>query len=188
MSSEPDLTLDQIGELGSAAAEYARMGLLVFPVWNPTEDGGCACPKGMDCSNPGKHPMGDLVPRGLKDATSDLETIKAWWSRRPRANIGTPTGRAAGMVVLDVDPDKGGFKTLSALIRRHSPLPETPTVHTGGGGLHFYLRHPGGRVSNSAGKLGPGLDIRGDGGYVLLPPSVHATSRSYAWQGDWHDE
>ena len=173
------------GSMLEAALYYASLGWPVFPVWGSTEEGGCACPKGLDCSNPAKHPLGDLVPRGVKDATTDLDIIRAWWTRCPEANIGLATGKGSGLIVLDVDPDKGGFETLSALIRRHGPLPETFVVHTGGGGLHFYFRHPGGKVSNSSGMIGPGLDIRGDGGYVLLPPSVHATSRDYAWQGAW---
>jgi hypothetical protein len=91
-------------------------------------------------------------------------------------------------VVLDVDPEKGGFDSLLALVRRYDVLPETRVVHTGGDGLHFYFEHPGIHTRSSAGKLGPGLDFRGDGGYVLLPPSVHAKNRTYTWQGAWHGE
>jgi hypothetical protein len=171
-----------------AALAYAEMDWPVFPVWNPSQDGGCACPKGLDCPSPAKHPLGDLVPRGVKNATTDPDTIRNWWTRRPEANIGLATGKPSGLIVLDVDPDKGGFEALSALIRRYGPLPETFVVYTGGGGLHFYFNHPGGHVPNSSGTVGPGLDIRGDGGYVLLPPSVHATRRDYGWQGAWDDE
>lgn len=177
-----------LGELGDAALTYARNGVPVFPVWNPTEDGGCACPKGQHCRNPAKHPMGDLVPHGLLEATTDLDKIREWWTRYRQANIGMPTGARSGVVVLDVDPEKGGFRTFKALIRRYGVLPRTRAVHTGGGGLHFYFEPPGFHTRNSAGKLGPGLDIRGDGGYVLLPPSVHAKNRTYTWQETWDGE
>ena len=87
-----------------------------------------------------------------------------------------------------LDPDKGGFHSLLDLMERYGILPETSVVHTGGGGLHFYFEHPGFHTPNSVSELGPGLDLRGDGGYVLLPPSVHATSRIYSWQETWDGE
>jgi hypothetical protein len=129
--------------------------------------------------------MGDLVPRGLKHATTDPDVIRAWWTRRPRANIGMATGYRSGIVVVDIDLDKGGFETLTALIHRYGEWPTTPAVRTGGGGLHFFFRYPeGAGIRNDAGKrLGPGLDVRGEGGYVLLPPSTHATRRLYEWEG-----
>src|SRR5215207_5818876 len=150
------------GSMLEVALYYASLGWPVFPVWGSTEEGGCACRKGLDCPRPAKHPLGDLVPRGVKDATIDPDTIREWWTRRPKANIGLATGERSGLIVLDVDPDKGGFEALSALIRRHGPLPETFVVHTGGGGLHIYFSHPGVHVPNSSGMIGPGLDIRGD--------------------------
>ena len=172
------------GEMLEAALGYARSGWPVFPVWHPTENGGCSCPSGLDCPSPAKHPMGDLVPRGLKHATTDPDIIRAWWTRRPQANIGMATGRRSGVVVIDVDLDKGGFETLAALIHQHEEWPVTPAVRTGGGGLHFFFCYPeGAKIRNDAGrKLGPGLDVRGEGGYVLLPPSTHATRRIYEWQ------
>ncbi len=173
------------GEMMQAALGCVRRGWPVFPVWYPTENGGCACPKGLDCPSPAKHPMGDLVPRGLKNATTDPEAVRAWWTRRPQANIGVPTGRRSGVVVVDVDLCTGGFESLAALIHHHGEWPKTPGVRTGGGGLHFFFRYPGGaEIRNDAGKkLGPGLDVRGEGGYVLLPPSTHATRRVYEWEG-----
>ena len=98
------------GEMLEAALGYARHHWPVFPVWHPTEGGGCACPKGLDCPSPAKHPMGDLVPRGLKHATTDPDVIRAWWTRRPRANNGVPTGRRSGIVVVDIDLDKGASR------------------------------------------------------------------------------
>jgi hypothetical protein len=84
-----------------------------------------------------------------------------------------PTGKRSGWVVVDVDPEHGGYDSLMDLDERGHELPPTATIKTGGGGVHHYLNYPAGReIRNSAGKLGPGLDIRGEGGYVLVPPSV----------------
>jgi hypothetical protein len=85
-------------------------------------------------------------------------------------------------VVLDVDPGHGGRDSIAALAA-HGPLPDTLGVQTGGGGRHLYFAHPGHRVPNSAGRLGPGLDVRGDGGYVLVPPSRHLAGDRYRWVG-----
>lgn len=165
-----------------AALSYARQGRPVFPVWSPTEGGGCACPRGLDCPSPAKHP---ITTNGFKDATTDRARIITWWTEHPEANIGMPTGRRSGLFVVDVDIDRGGFETLAALIHRHKEWPDPPTVLTGGGGVHFFFRYPTGvEIRNSTGKLGPGIDVRGEGGYVLLPPSVHATRRSYEWARD----
>jgi hypothetical protein len=101
-----------------------------------------------------------------------------WWARWPDANLGVVTGRVSGLLVLDVDPDKGGAASLAALEAAHGRLPATLEVATGGGGRHLYFRHPGGRVGCAVG-LRPGLDLRGDGGYVVAPPSIHPSGRAY---------
>ena len=170
-----------LGELGDAALHYAHYGIPIFPVWNPTENGGCACSRDLGCPSPAEHPVGFLVPRGLQDATKDPERVKEWWTLYPEANIGKPTGAWSGAVVLDVDPEKGGFESLLALVRRHDTLPWARLVHTGGDGLHLYFEHNGKYTRKSGGKLGPGLKLLGDGGSVLLPPSVYVKSRTYAW-------
>ena len=104
-----------------------------------------------------------------------------WWHRWPDANVGIRTGAESSLVVLDVDPRHGGDATLDHLVSEHGPLPAGRTVATGGGGMHLYFRHPGHKVSNDAGRrLGDGLDIRGDGGYVLAPPSRHVSGGRYA--------
>jgi len=91
------------------------------------------------------------------------------------------TGRLSGLVVLDVDPRHGGDASLAAFEARHGPLPATVESRTGGGGRHFYFRHPGGRCPNRVG-LEPGLDLRGDGGCIVAPPSIHPSGREYAWR------
>ena len=109
------------------------------------------------------------------------ETIARWWQRWPSANVAVRTGGIGGIVVLDIDPDHGGFRSLAELQRRNGTLPPSPAVRTGSGGRHYWFAHPGGNVPNSAGRLGPGIDVRGDSGYVIAPPSLHHTGRAYQW-------
>jgi hypothetical protein len=85
------------------------------------------------------------------------------------------------VVVVDIDPAHGGDASLADLVASNGPLPATLEVSSGGGGRHLYFEHPGGRVPNSAGQLGAGLDVRGEGGYVLIPPSRHGSGRRYLW-------
>jgi hypothetical protein len=164
----------------SMALAFVWDGIPVFPIWSVRGDGSCGCAS-RGCGSPGKHPIGSLVPRGFKDATCDLLQIVAWWDIDPTPNVGIPTGHASGCVVLDVDPGNGGSETLERLVEIYGPLPMTWTVDTGGSGTHHYMRHPGVPIPNSAGKIGPGLDIRGDGGYVVTPPSRHGSGLCYAW-------
>ena len=117
-----------------------------------------------------------LTKNGLKAATTDQETIRGWWTKHPDASIGAPTG--GGFFVLDIDlPD--GQAALDVLEKDNSPLPPTLEQRTGSGGRHlFFLVDT--EIRNSAGKLGKNIDIRGDGGYVILPPSSHEKG-SYKW-------
>jgi RecA-family ATPase len=170
---------------GEQALVYAQaFGWRIIPLHNPTASGGCSCHK-PDCRSPGKHPR---TINGLKDGTVDSEQIQRWWVTWPNANIGIVTGAESGLVVLDIDQKNGGYQSLEALVKLHGDLPSTPTTHTGGGGMHYLFAHPGKGtvIRNSAGDLGPGLDIRGDGGYIVAPPSVHASGQSYQWAGDEH--
>lgn len=121
-----------------------------------------------------------LTPHGCKDATADAAQLEAWWTRWPDANIGIATGPASGLLVLDVDGEEGEVSLVS-LQRRHGRLPDAPWVRTGRG-WQLYLSYPDGvRLGNSAGRLGPGIDTRGDGGYVIAPPSLHPSGRRYEW-------
>lgn len=165
------------------ALGYASRGLPVFPVYPPgTGATGCYC-SNQECQSPAKHPWSKHAPKGSHSATTDREQVERWWRQAPNANVGIATGGVAHLVVLDVDPDKGGAESLSDLELKYAPLPNTPTVLTGGGGEHYYFRAPEGEViTNSASNLGPGLDIRGRGGYVVAPPSVHRSGMPYEWQ------
>lgn len=175
------------------ATSYAeRFGWSVFPL--TTIDGdACSCGKkiwtkqercdslGQYCASPGKHPIGSLTPQGVLNATTDPQMIREWWAVYPDANIGIATGDASGVIVVDIDPDHGGETSLRNLESRFGLIPETWTVETGGGGLHLYFQMPPVNVRNSAGAVGPGIDVRGNGGYVVAPPSAHASGTPYRW-------
>jgi Bifunctional DNA primase/polymerase, N-terminal/Primase C terminal 1 (PriCT-1) len=163
----------------AAALEAARRGWRVVPAHTP-RDGRCSCGT-PDCADAGKHPRIAAWPGA---ATTGRPQIHAWWTRWPDANVAVVTGAGSGFWVLDVDPRNGGDDALAKLQREHGPLPETVEAITGSGGRHLYFLHPGPevRIPNSAGKLGPGLDVRGDGGCVLLPPSRHASGGRYVWE------
>jgi hypothetical protein len=141
-----------------AALGYARRGWRVFPV--------------RPCS---KVPLLQDWPHV---ATTDEDAVSTWWARWPDANVAVATGD--GLLVVDVDPRHGGNASLHDLERAHGPLPDTPRVLTGGGGLHVYfaITEP---IGNRAGTV-PGIDLRGHGGFVVGPPSFHPSGRRYAWE------
>jgi hypothetical protein len=166
---------DRARELLVAALAYAVAGWPVLPVHTPTAASGCSCGH-ADCQSAGKHPR---TRRGLRDATTDPHAITAWWSRWPDANVAVRTG---AVVVLDVDGHHGA-RSLQALEARHAAIPPTRRARTARG-WHLYFRAGELEVGNSAGLLGPGLDVRGRGGYVVAPPSWHAIGERYAWAGE----
>jgi hypothetical protein len=106
--------------------------------------------------------------------------VAEWFRRWPDANVGIVTGEISNLIVLDIDPKHGGDATLERLERRFTPLSPTMEAVTGSGGRHLYFAHPGGLTRNRAG-LAQGIDLRGDGGYVVAPPSVHPSGQPYEW-------
>lgn len=173
--------------LDSALWYAAQRGWRVFPLHNLKASGACTCGE-RDCSK-GKHPR---TPNGCNDASTDPAQIRAWWKRWPLANVGIATGR--GLVVLDVDPRNDGAESLSDLLTSLGQLPDTVEVLTGGGGRHIYLSAvdtTAGKVfevRNSASVLGRGVDVRGDGGYVVAPPSSHQSGQPYRWEASSRPE
>ena len=128
---------------------------------------------------------GTTCRTGWSDATTDERLIRRWFARWPNANVGIRTGRRRrASSSLDVDPRHGGDTTLRLLQSAHGRLPDTPEAVTGGGGRHLLFAHPGGGVviRSAAGRLGDGPDVRADGGYIVAPPSRHASGRRYAWE------
>ena len=168
-------TLDT-SELARAALDYARRGLHVFPVWGVGADGKCLCGKPTCERDIGKHP---IPSNGLHAATTDLETIRAWWKTHPQANIAIRTGDVSDLTVIDIDGDEG-FATFNQLIAEKGE-PMTPIAATGSGkGSHFFFRYNS-ALASAANVLGPGVDVRNDGGYVVAAPSRHRSGGEYKW-------
>lgn len=115
------------------------------------------------------------------EASCQPSDITTWADRWPMANVAVACRDQ--LVVIDVDPRHGGIEAVARLEEEHGVLPETPTVETGGGGLHYYFRPPAGvTLGNRTGALPEGIDIRGNGGYVVAPPSVHPDGGRYRWR------
>jgi len=177
------------------ALELAQLGLRVFPLWWPRDEG-CACRAGRACRQPGKHPR---IQGWQQEATSDAARIRSWWAQWPMANIGVATGTISGhptggILVLDIDAGSGGHESLAALEAAHGELPETVEVLTGRcslegiRGRHLYFAHPGVPLGNSVQRLGPGLDLRCEGGLVVGPGSLHASGTTYEWEVAHHPD
>jgi len=169
--------------LADTAARYAAAGIAVFPLQVRE-----------------KKPYGRTT--GLLAATTDADTVAGWWSGAvtiplkaddpqpqrlvrawPDSNIGIATGAPAGFWVLDLDGPEG-MASLAALEERFGLLPATVEQTTGSGRhLCFAMPGPGGpAIRNSASRVGPKIDVRGDGGYIVAPPSIHPSGRAYAWR------
>jgi hypothetical protein len=136
---------------------------------------GCSC-RDPHCGQPAKHPLGPLVPHGVKDATCNRARILAWWTRHPQANIGLATGHTFD--VLDVDGPTGAH-VIRTLAAEHGLQSAGPLVRTGGGGWHYYLAPTG--LGNVCPADLEHVDWRGRGGYVVAPPSRHASGHPYQW-------
>lgn len=163
-------------ELKEAALRYAgELGYKVFPVHGIDDAGNCTCDR-VVCSHPGKHPVHN---GGFKNATNDVEIINAWWTRYPGSNIGLPTGVENGVMAIDADEKtEGALEAFEKL-----DLPDGPRVKTGGGGVHAYMKYPDDfEVTTNTNSLRGTLDIRGRGGYVLMPPSNHKSGKRYEWE------
>ena len=134
-------------------------------------------------------PKRPLLSAWAQRATTEEATIVGWGEKWPDANPGMPTGRRTGRMVLDADLGAGGVDALHELQREHGELPTTVEVQTGGGGEHRHFRRPNVRsLGNSRGALPAGIDVRCDGGQVVVPPSTHESGRRYEWSLDGHPD
>lgn len=156
------------------ALSFARAGLPVIPLHHPLQ-GGCSC-RNPSCTSPAKHPK---VPKGIHEATTDIEQIKQWWTSWPDANIGMLTSRVC---VLDVDSHKGGDESFRKMIVRYGELPKTWTAVTGSGGRHYFFMTPKDEVIKNAVNIAKyqGIDFRGHNGYVVAPGS-RGMAGEYRW-------
>jgi hypothetical protein len=125
--------------------------------------------------------------RGFYDASSDPAVITAWWCRWPTALIAIPTGERSGIIVLDLDVPNEQKKKADgiasfALLQAGHPLPPHPIIRTRGGGEHHYFSNQSPRqVRNRASKMAPGVDQRGQGGYVIVPPTPGYAAVNDVW-------
>ena len=145
-----------------AAVTLACKGIAVFP-----------------CRPRDKRPA---TANGLKDATTDLKTIRHWWRHEPQFNIAIATGAVSKVFAVDIDGLDAEIE-LRKLEAQHSALPPTVEAITARG-RHLYFQMPETPIANSAGKIAPGIDVRGNGGYVLAPPSIHPSGKLYSWSVD----
>ncbi len=128
----------------------------------------------------GKFP---IIKDWVNAASTDRIQIETWWRQYPGAGIGIATGHLSGFWVLDCDPKNGGGDSLFYLQSKYGLLPDTPTSITGNNGQHHLFSCNGGpTIRNSAGKIGPGLDVRGEGGFIVAPPSIHPNGQAYQWE------
>jgi hypothetical protein len=148
--------------VGQAALDYLALGWSVVPVRAKE-----------------KRPL--IAWQVYQQQRPSADEVRAWFARWPQANVAVVTGAISGLVVLDVDPQHGGDESLARLEREYGPLPATVEAISGGAGRHLYFAHPGGHVHNRVG-LAPGIDLRGDGGVIVTPPSLHPSGRRYAWR------
>lgn len=156
-----------LSELGTAAMEYAARGWSVFPLLTREKE--------------------PAITNGLLGATTDPEQIEIWWEAHPFNNVAIALGSAARNIIaidIDYDEDKGedGWETLREWEQEHGKLPETVTDLSGRGGgrLYYKVDRPIHNTTNA--KIG--IDIRGEGGYVVAPPSIHPNGRTYCWEND----
>lgn len=156
-------------EILNAALEYAAQGWPVFPI---------------------SKTKAPLTAHGFKDASTDPEQIRRWWAQTPAANVAIATGAVSGLIVIDIDIDheagKYGDDVFREWVNDNGVYIDTKTAVTGRGGKHLYFR-----TTKSYGcKVNalPGVDIRGEGGYVVAPPSIHKNGNPYFWDGDDDEE
>jgi Bifunctional DNA primase/polymerase, N-terminal len=160
-----------VNMLRAAALRYTARGLPVLPLHTPAANA-CSCGR-PGCDSPGKHPR---TLHGLHDAATDPDTVCEWWRRWPDANVGLRTGTSGGLVALDVDgraaadalAELRGERELGGLL-----------IRTGRGWQLWYATPTETTVRTGAGTLAPGVDVRGACGYVVAPPSLHASGRRY---------
>jgi hypothetical protein len=146
-----------VSKLERYALAYAARGLPVFP-----------------CQEGSKLP---LTAHGCRDATTDPQAIRRWWKKSPRANVAVATG--GRLAVLDVDGEPGAFNLAQLEIEHGTIVTATSKTWTG---HHLWFRVPEGvEIGCSTGRVGGGLDVRGEGGYILAPPSLHPAGITYAW-------
>uniref|UniRef100_A0AAU6R693 DNA primase n=1 Tax=Micrococcus phage Kurnik TaxID=3092208 RepID=A0AAU6R693_9CAUD len=158
---------------------YSALGWHVFPC-HSIINGACSCGN-LDCDSPGKHPR---THNGVKGASSNLQQLEAWYKQFPGANWALATGQISGVFAVDIDERKGGFESFDEYEQNRTAAGDfgnTLIAKTGGGGRHILLAPPEGHHVGNRVNWRPGVDIRGDGGYIILPRGNHISGGFYEW-------
>jgi len=178
----PDLSLDELDAQALEATtgrskgleEYAgyamSLGWDPLPVWGVNVEGVCACPNSGQCKSPGKHPLHNGWQS--RDRLTKTDAYDLFALNGHPVNIGLRTGSVSGFWALDIDPKHGGTESLLSLESQYGKLPETRVHRTGSGGLHYLFKLPDFEVTNARGRLPRGIDVRGNGGFIVAPGSV----------------
>jgi hypothetical protein len=166
---------DRHSALLDAALAGVKRGWSVVPMHTPI-DGGCSCHR-TACPAAGKHPR--VSWESSMRAAASTEQVGAWWRRWPDANVGVVTGGVSGFVVVDVDPRNGGETSLAVLCGRFGELPRGPEGRTGGGGRHLWFAASEKLLPSAL--IAAGLELKAEGGIVIVPPSLHRSGRRYLW-------
>ena len=153
------------------ALKLARAGFYVFPL-HTIKNNNCTCNAKGNCNSAGKHPV---YKNWQSTATKDPEAIRQLWQSNPSYNIGIKTGD--GLIVVDVDLKNNGLENYNALIEENGET-KTFIVTTGSGGKHLFYTDPSKKITNRTGVVG-GIDIRGNGGYVVAVTSLHKSGNKY---------
>lgn len=167
------------------ALVWLDRGACPIPIW-PILDGKCACPKAT-CSVPGKHPM-VRWKEGETDHPMTRDALTRKFTEYPTAGLALLMGRRSDLFAIDIDAHKGGLESWATLETKHGPIPPTPMADTPSGGQHHLFRWPGWAVQTNSDVLGPGIDVRGDGGLIVVEPSPHRNGGNYAWSFDVHPD
>lgn len=163
--------------------DLIERGWPMFPQYGVADDGGCACRLGSECESPGKHP---IPSNGRDAATCESTAIIDWYEAHPRCNWAVVTGRASGVVAIDVDGPEGA-DSIGRLLLEHARLTEDPSYPDGvaarsGRGHHLYMRLPAGcEIPSSVARLGPGLEVKAERANLTLPGSRHHSGVFYEW-------
>lgn len=167
-----------------------KLGWAVLPCHYMVNVDECSCGEQrkadgtFNCSA-GKHPV---TTHGLNDATKDKKQIKKWWSDNPDYNIGVRTGEESNLFVVDVDLKNDGLENIKKVCQKHGSLGLSVRAKTGSGGKHILYSYPkdGMKRGNSSGSFPEGIDIRGEGGYIVVSPSNHESGKQYKWENDYN--
>ena len=178
MTARASVEIVEQRRLVEVAVRYAAHGWPVLPLHTPEPRRGCSCRGASSCTSPGKHPR---TRNGVHDASTDPDQVRNWWTQWPSANVGVATGSASGLLVLDVDLPHGPT-SLEDLEASYSRLPATCEQRTGSGGRQLLVTSGGdSTMLGNRTAIRPGIDVRGEGGYIVVPPSRHHSGSRYCW-------